>query len=224
MSAREEVLGRVRAALAGDASRTEAPRPAVAAPPAPDHAASVALFAETVADYRAQVVRVPADGVASAVARALAGAGARSLVVPPGLDPGWLAALPRDLAVVHDDPALTARGLDRVDAVVTAAALGVATTGTVVLDHRPDQGRRALTLVPDVHVCVVRTDQVVHDVPDAVAALRPDPADPRPLTWVSGPSATSDIELERVEGVHGPRTLVVVLAGDAAGPAEGGDG
>ena len=156
------------------------------------------LFVERVEDYRAKVVRCAPDEVEERIAAALDGARA---VVPPEL--GWQV----ENAVV--DTGLSALELDEIDAVVTAAAVGIAETGTVVLDHGPDQGRRALSLVPDLHVCVVRADQVVPGVPDAVGRL--DPA--RPQTWISGPSATSDIELNRVEGVHGPRRLVVVLVG-----------
>lgn len=192
MSARDEVLGRVRDALAGVSPAVAVP----AAPRAPDRGDLVALFAERVADYRAVVTRCASADLATAVADALAGARA---VVPPGLG--------LDVAGSVADDGLTAAELDALDAVVTRARVGIAETGTIVLDHAPDQGRRAISLVPDLHVCIVDASQVVADVPDAIALL--DPA--RPLTWISGPSATSDIELDRVEGVHGPRTLHVVL-------------
>ena len=207
-SARDEILGRVRSALAGVEPTPEpvvAPR-AVHDPPR-SRAQVVDLFAERVADYRAAVDRVaPAD-----LARHLASlfAATERVVVPSGLD-GVLRA-----AVSHPvvDEELSAAELDTVDAVLTTACVGIAETGTIVLDHGPGQGRRALTLVPDRHVCVVHADQVVPDVPDAMARLATSVARGRPLTWVSGPSATSDIELTRVEGVHGPRVLHVVLVG-----------
>ena len=196
MSAREEILARVRAATAGAAS-VPAPPPVRAGDPA-SGATLLDLFAERVADYRAVVERCTPDELAGRVAAAVEG---RVAVVPQGLGvevPG---------AIV--DTGLTALELDEVDAVVTEATVGVAETGTIVLEHGAGQGRRALTLVPDLRVCVVRTDQVVPDVPDAVALLDP----VRPQTWISGPSATSDIELDRVEGVHGPRSLHVILVG-----------
>ena len=196
MSAREEILARVRAATAGAAS-VPAPPPVRAGDPA-SGATLLDLFAERVADYRAVVERCLPDELPSRVAAAVEG---RVAVVPEGLG----VDVPR--AIV--DTGLTALELDEVDAVVTEATVGVAETGTIVLEHGAGQGRRALTLVPDLHVCVVRTDQVVPDVPDAVALLDP----VRPQTWISGPSATSDIELDRVEGVHGPRSLHVIMVG-----------
>jgi L-lactate dehydrogenase complex protein LldG len=195
MSARDDILAGVRRALAdADRSAVTVPRGYRDTP-----AADVDLFVERVADYRAVVVRCAEDEVERRIAEALSGAG--RVVVPEGFP--W-----RVDAAVRDD-GLAATDLDAVDAVVTAATVGIATTGTIVLSHGPGQGRRALTLVPDVHVCVVRADQVVADVPDAFAVLDPQ----RPTTWISGPSATSDIELNRVEGVHGPRTLHVVVVG-----------
>ncbi|MGW8567998.1 LutC/YkgG family protein [Isoptericola sp. NPDC055881] len=133
------------------------------------------------------------------------------VVAPSGLDDAWLAALPADVQVVRDsrEQPLAPTDLDAVAAVVTAARVAVSETGTIVLDGEPDQGRRAISLVPDVHLCVVRADQAVQTVPEAVRLLGEHPD--RPLTWISGPSATSDIELDRVEGVHGPRTLHVLL-------------
>jgi L-lactate dehydrogenase complex protein LldG len=162
------------------------------------------LFRDRLLDYKATVLDAPADGVAEAVRAALAGA-TGNVVVPPGLPDGWW---PDGLAAgrVTDD-GLSPAELDTAAAVLTGCASACATTGTIALDGSPDQGRRAITLVPDVHVCVVRAEQVVHTVPEMLAALEAT----RPITFVSGPSATSDIELERVEGVHGPRTLIVVL-------------
>ncbi|UFN43403.1 LutC/YkgG family protein [Nocardioides okcheonensis] len=194
MSARDDILRRVRSALDGVSPVTDLPP----APRAPDRGDLVALFAERVEDYRAVVTRCAPDDLAGVVAEAL---GTARAVVPPGLG--------LDVAGSVVDDGLSAADLDALDAVVTRAAVGIAETGTIVLDHRPDQGRRAITLVPDLHVCVVDASQVVADVPDALALLDPS----RPLTWISGPSATSDIELDRVEGVHGPRTLHVVLVG-----------
>ena len=192
MNARDEILRRVRTALDGVSPAVDVPP----APRSPDRGDLVALFVERVEDYRAVVTRTGSADLAGTVARALDGA---TVVVPEGLD--------LDLPGAVVDDGLTAAELDRIDAVVTRAAVGIAETGTIVLDHGAGQGRRIITLVPDRHVCIVDVAQVVADVPDAIALL--DPA--RPTTWVSGPSATSDIELDRVEGVHGPRTLHVVL-------------
>jgi L-lactate dehydrogenase complex protein LldG len=201
-TARDEILARVRRALAdADTSPVTVPR-GYRDTPAPG-AATLDLFAERVADYRATVVRCSAEEVPDRIAEALPD-GAR-VVVPEGLP--W--PVPGAVGDGESGAPLTAAELDGLDAVVTGATVGIAVTGTIVLSHGPGEGRRALSLVPDLHVCVVRADQVVSDVPDAVALLDPD----RPTTWVSGPSATSDIELDRVEGVHGPRTLHVILAG-----------
>lgn len=195
-SAREEVLSRIRAGVDG--------APALPAPPreyriADDQAASIPLFVERLEDYRAAVHQVELDQLPAALRRIAGG----RVVVPAGVPAEWLGGL----HVVADDPPLNAADLDRVDAVLTTCALAIAETGTVVLDGGGGQGRRALTLVPDHHVLVVRAEQVVATVPQAIARLDPR----RPQTWISGPSATSDIELQRVEGVHGPRRLDVVL-------------
>ena len=198
MSARDDILASVRGALEqADVSEVHVPRAYRDTRPVDAH--TLEEFVDHVEDYRAVVVRCAADEVEARIADALP-AGART-VVPHGLPwqvPG---------AVTDED--LSALQLDEVDAVVTGATVGIATTGTIVLSHGEGQGRRALSLVPDMHVCVVRADQVVADVPDAFALLDPG----QPTTWISGPSATSDIELDRVEGVHGPRTLHVIVAG-----------
>ena len=196
MSARDDILAAVRAAVA------TAPEPPVADVPRRSVGAAadaVALFVERVADYRATVERCdPAD--LEVQLRAALPEGAR-VVVPPDLG--------REVPGAVADDELSPADLDALDGVVTRARLGIAETGTIVLDHGPGQGRRAITLVPDRHVCLVEAAQVVADVPDAFDLLDAS----RPLTWISGPSATSDIELDRVEGVHGPRVLHVIVVG-----------
>ena len=199
MSARSEILALVRSAKGAMPAR--GPRTYSRVGDLTGDAL-IALFVERVVDYKAQVHQCRRDEVAGVIDRALAAAGAVTAVVPVGL------ALDLRPSTAEVDPGGHGRELERFDAVVTTALIAIADTGTFVLDHAdPSQGRRALSLVPDVHVCVLMTDQIVQTVPEGVAGC-----DPRHhLTWVSGPSATSDIELNRVEGVHGPRTLVVVL-------------
>ncbi|GGP32332.1 hypothetical protein GCM10010287_24890 [Streptomyces variabilis] len=208
MSSRERILGRVRRALADVPPDEDAP---VERDYLREHGErtveeTVDLLAENLADYRAVVHRTDSEELPHLIMRLLAQRGPQYVLVPPGLPPEWMSAA--DPTRVHDRAVSTARELDQVESVVTGCAVAIAETGTIVLDGSPDQGRRRISLIPDHHICVVRVpDQVVASVPQALERL--DPA--RPLTWISGPSATSDIELDRVEGVHGPRTLEVVL-------------
>ncbi|MFJ9174503.1 lactate utilization protein C [Streptomyces sp. NPDC102360] len=210
-SSRDVILGRVRRALGGPVEAPESYAKDIDRAYLREHGTrttdqTVELLAENLADYRAIVHRATSDELPATLARLLAGHGSRTAAVPPELPDGWLAEA--DAAQVPDLETNTAAELDQVDSVVTACAVAIAETGTIVLDGSRDQGRRRITLVPDHHICVVRVpDQVVSSVPQALERLDPT----RPLTWVSGPSATSDIELDRVEGVHGPRTLEVVL-------------
>ena len=207
-TSRERVLARVRAALTDVPADEPVVRP-VERPYADSHGMGDALevLEDRLLDYKALVRRVPADRLAEEVAAALERRGASTVAVPDGIEADWFARTGAERRPDSRDRPLELRELDGVDGVVTACAVAIAETGTIVLDGGPDQGRRAITLVPDYHLCVVRADQVVDGVPQAVRRL--DPA--RPLTWISGPSATSDIELNRVEGVHGPRTLEVLL-------------
>jgi L-lactate dehydrogenase complex protein LldG len=197
VTSRDLVLGRLRAALAtGNSEPVSVPRDYRRAADA-----DLDQLAERLTDYRAHVHRITEAAVADTIADIVPAGG--TVVVPPGLPPAWL---PPTVTALPDDGLDHAR-IGAADAVVTAAAVAIAQTGTVVLDGSPDQGRRVLSLLPDLHVCVVRADQVVATVPEAIARLTPQ----RPLTWISGPSATSDIELIRVEGVHGPRRLHILL-------------
>ncbi|MFB6778287.1 lactate utilization protein C [Streptomyces sp. NPDC056352] len=208
-TARETVLGRVRDALAlAPTPDTTIPRGYRTGRTLPDDE-RLALFTDRLVDYKAKVHTCTAARTAEVIAQVLDGLGARRIGVPAGLDEQWLGAYDGD--VQQDSADIPAPRLDALDGVVTASAVGCAETGTIFLDGSPDQGRRALSLVPDLHVCVVDLSAVEVGVPEAVARLVPS----RPTTLISGPSATSDIELERVEGVHGPRTLVVVIRVDA---------
>ncbi|MFC7886192.1 lactate utilization protein C [Streptomyces sp. NPDC057376] len=206
-SSRERILGRVRDALRDAHAAPEPERGYLTTHTADDPDTILDLLHENLVDYRAIVHRSTESELPGLVGKVLGDHGARTVVVPPGLPTAWLSEAVAEQRP-EDGARLSPYDLDATDAVVTACALAIAETGTIVLDGGPAQGRRALTLVPDVHICVVRAkDQVVASVPQALPGLDP----LRPLTWISGPSATSDIELDRVEGVHGPRTLHVVL-------------
>ena len=209
MTPREEVLARIRAAHAAappTAPSYEEMQRDYRTTTAHDREERVEILVDRLVDYRALVRRTTAEGLAGTIATALSERGARSMVVPSGLDRAWLEGV--EVEVRDDGPdGLGVAALDATDGVLTGCAVAVAMTGTLVLDGSPDQGRRAITLVPDYHLCVVAADRIVGDVPEALRRLDPT----RPLTFISGPSATSDIELNRVEGVHGPRTLEVII-------------
>jgi len=175
----------------------------------------IALFCERVAEYRADVRRVGEEGTAAAIAAVCRERGARRLAVPPGSPAAWR---PAELELVEDN-GLSPHELDQLDGVLTGCTVAIAETGTVALTSGAYEGRRALTLVPDLHICVVDESQIVELVPEAIARLGElVRAEHRPVTLISGPSATSDIELSRVEGVHGPRTLVVLVTTSTTGP------
>lgn len=207
-AAREEMLARIRSALVDVPVHETASDVPVPMGYRQGGETDLDLFVDRLLDYKAAVRRTAADGVAAAVATALRERAAARVVVPAGFPAEWLADLGA-VEVVGDDPPLSAPALDGLDGVVTTCTVAIAETGTLILDAGPGMGRRALTLVPDYHLCVVPAAAVVATVGQALARLDPR----RPLTWISGPSATSDIELSRVEGVHGPRTLEVILLG-----------
>ncbi|MGO4188948.1 LutC/YkgG family protein [Pseudarthrobacter sp. TAF60_1] len=209
MSARDEILERIRTALKDSPKVPEVPRRYRSSSDL-DEDALIHLLVDRLIDYKAQVSVVDADDLPARIAELLEAA--RSYVVPTGLDAGWLSELELD----HDNrrrtdsaaAPLSVVELDGIDAVVTASAVAVAETGTIILDGSPSQGRRAITLVPDHHICIVKVADIAGILPEALRRID----GTRPLTMISGPSATSDIELERVEGVHGPRKLDVIIA------------
>ncbi|WP_157103342.1 LutC/YkgG family protein [Neomicrococcus aestuarii] len=209
VGAKEDILSRVRVALQGDAPVTDIPR---------DYRQSGTMnqeqlidhLTDRLVDYKAEVKVVLATDLQGAIAEFLANA--RSVVVPHGLDAQWIAGV-ADADVVTDssEAPVPVDQLNATDAVLTSSAVSVAESGTIILDGTPTQGRRAISLVPDQHVCVVPASTIVEILPEALPRLQPS----HPQTWISGPSATSDIELERVEGVHGPRRLSVIIVEDA---------
>ncbi|MGN5734098.1 LutC/YkgG family protein [Arthrobacter psychrochitiniphilus] len=214
MSAREEIMTRIKSALRDAPETPVVPREYRRAS---NMSAEQRLeqLVERLIDYKANVFLTPAAEAPARLAELLAGSS--SIVVPHGLPQAWLSRL-KDVAVKNDAGALaihvdspehrlTTAELDAVDAVVTASAVAVSETGTIMLDGSEDQGRRIISLVPDRHICLLTVVQIVEVLPEAIARLEAT----RPQTWISGPSATSDIELERVEGVHGPRTLDVII-------------
>ena len=207
-SSRELILARIRSARAQPVVATAVPR-AYRQRGDRERPARIDLLCERIGDYRAEVQRVPRATLASAIAAAFAARNATRVCVAAGIPQEWRS----DAIEFVEDAELTPAELDGLDGVLTGCTLAIAETGTIVLAAGPTEGRRALTLVPDLHVCVVCEEQVVELVPEAMAALADlVRSERRPLTFISGPSATSDIELSRVEGVHGPRTLVVLVA------------
>jgi L-lactate dehydrogenase complex protein LldG len=208
--ARSQILDRIRAATGG-----------AAAPPEPTrdyrhhdertHAERVELFCERVGDYQADVKRIHRDQLRAAIRNALKRHHAKRVAIPASFPQAWLSPSVEFIP----DHGLTARELDALDAVVTGCSVAIAETGTIVTTGGQYEGRRLLTLVPDLHICVVSESQIVGLVPEALAQVQLLVSrQRRPLTFISGPSATSDIELERVEGVHGPRKLVVLVVGE----------
>jgi L-lactate dehydrogenase complex protein LldG len=211
-TAREEMLRRIRAAL-HDVPDYEQPEAVVVArdyrrSETVPHEEVVERFVERVADYKVAVQRVDEAALPEAIATTCAARVVRHLVIPKDLPENWL---PAGVERLQDDNTLTYELLDTSDGVLTGCALGIAQTGTIVLDGGAHQGRRVITLLPDYHLCVVYEDQIVDLVPEAITRLDEAARARRPMTFISGPSATSDIELSRVEGVHGPRTLDVLV-------------
>jgi L-lactate dehydrogenase complex protein LldG len=211
MSARDEILERIatahRAAPPAAPDYDDIPRVRRTEDQDRSTEALIELLTDRLVDYRARVRTATVESLAGMISEALTEQGVSSLVAPAGLPGGWLSESAVD--VLRDEPEhpTSVMDLDRVDGVITGCAVAIAETGTLILDASPDQGRRAITLIPDYHLCVVSQDAVMPDVPSALARVEPT----RPLTMISGPSATSDIELNRVEGVHGPRTLEVIV-------------
>jgi L-lactate dehydrogenase complex protein LldG len=215
-SAKDTILGRIRAALRSTPDVGPVPRDYSHHSDA-DRVLIQAEFIAKVRDYQAMVEEVAEDELSGAILAICRERGVQRLAAPADVPAAWL---PSQVEVVPDAPPLTSEALELCDGVLTSCALAIAQTGTLVLDGGARQGRRVLSLLPDLHLCVVMADQILATVPEALARLSTHPE--RPITFISGPSATSDIELSRVEGVHGPRKLVVLIATDGSSSASHG--
>ncbi len=219
-SAREDILARIRAALPSVPAENAADNIAASYATIPhlynraahlDPHARLELLLDRLLDYDTEILQITTDSeIPSAIAQALAHSNESVAVIDPGFPSAWLPSGPTFAA----DHALTILELEAVRTVVTTCEVAVASTGTIILVHGPSQGRRAITLLPDHHICLVRRDQIVEVIPEAIRAI--DTQSRRPITTISGPSATSDIEMTRIRGVHGPRRLTVILYGEAA--------
>lgn len=212
MTAKEAILNKIRGALA-DVQEAD---PEVDIPITWTYGTALPTediiedFVIKVEDYGATVVRVPQSDLPVEISEAIRRLGTERLVVPEGIPEAWTEPL-TDIDLCSDEGPLSHAELNAIDSVISTCAVAMADSGTIALDHSTGQGRRALTLLPDRHLCVVRADQIVSDVPEGINVLKPALRHGLPVTWLSGGSATSDIELSRVEGVHGPRTLYVIV-------------
>lgn len=212
LSAREEILARIRAALPGEATSIQFSHEAISRNYTRtgqlDRQACIDLFIDRLVDYDTEVIELPDDTrIASSVKDALRSAGEETLIVPEAFPPQWL---PTGVSITVDNQC-SSEQIERMQAVLTTCEAAVAATGTIFLIHIGPQGRRVITLLPDHHICLVRRNQVYELVPEALAAIAP--SSMLPITSISGPSATADIEMTRIKGVHGPRRLTVILYG-----------
>lgn len=212
-SARAEILRRIRAANRGASEGSRAAQQWAEIPrnyrrtPNLSHEQILDLLADRLRDYDAHVQRSPESQIASTIASMLSARGRRKIVIPQGLNPAWL---PAEFDFVVGD-GMSSTQLDEFEGVMTASTCAVAVTGSVALQNVPGQGRRAISLIPDYHLCLVRVEDVVETVPEAIERLRA--TSTLPTTFFAGPSATADIEMTRIKGVHGPRFLDIVLLG-----------
>ena len=216
LNARAEILGRIRSALGRDGSLPSAQQAWQAIPREYklagqlNPARRMDLFVDRLHDYGVHVTHCRSHAIAAAIAERFRARNKRTILVPREIDQTWLSEAEEDIHFLTDE-SLSYEQLDHCDGVLTGCVLGIAETGTLGISHGSANGRRALTLIPDYHLCVIDANSVMETVPEAFQAL--EAYKDRPITLISGPSATADIEMTRIQGVHGPRVLDVLIAG-----------